>query len=192
MIQYQPEKEGDRQQQQQHITMGNTLRSPISVKRRRSEKRKGRKSPADLSGMEIMVDPHEAEYVSEAFDLPDVGMADNSQSTRTDAAVYNVRSSQNSTSKRLRSSKTSCRSSRTSCRSSRSSQRPSLSQDLMTCIIPGMDPSELLQLVEECAEEERREMELEESVMRMNEEPERRRSNGSRRRSKNGLGPRNA
>lgn len=172
--------------------MGNTLRSPIRVKRRRSEKRKGGKSPADLSGMEIMVNPHEADFLSEPFDFPGIDMTNHSHSTITDSAVYNVRSSKNSADKRLRSSKTSCRSSRTSCRSSRSSQRPSLSEDLMTCIIPGMDPSELLQLVEECAEEERREMELEESLLSINEEPERRRSNGSRRRSKNALDARDA
>ena len=130
--------------------------------------------------MEILVDPNQAECVSEAFELPDVDMTDCSHTSRTELSYHTThafgpRSSQNSNGKRRRMS------------SQRSSQRSSVADDLMACIIPGMDPSELLQLVEECAEEERREKELEESQRSHDQDRRQRRSKSSRKRVKNAL-----
>ena len=132
--------------------MGNTLRSPINIKKLRNSKK--RKPAEGLAGMEIMVDPNQVDLVSEVFDMPDVDMPEDCSHSDHAELSAGLRSSANSNGKRLRTSSRS---------SQRSSQRSSVADDLMACIIPGMDPSELLQLVEECAEEERRERELEES-----------------------------
>lgn len=132
-------------------TMGNTL-SPI--RKLRSSKRKDRAQTQDLSGLEIFCDPLQAGNVSEAFELPQVDETDYSSAdlSYSTAMLETSRTSVNKGKRRSRKS------------SRRSSGEDS--SDLLACIIPGMDPSELLQLVEECAMEEKRERDLQESRSR--------------------------
>ena len=143
-----------------------------SVNKPRSSK-KGREI-GDLSGMEITVDPCEVDLVSEMFQLPKNSEVDhnNSRSSNLDMSYHTEDAP-----KTLRNSSSS------GPRKSTSSSRRSSDADILTCIIPGMDPLEMLKLVEECAEEDNREKELEES-MRSQDQSRKSRSRRSGRRSR--------
>jgi hypothetical protein len=133
-------------------TMGNTLRTSAMKKKLQSSS-KSSKQVEDLSGMEILIDSSQADCVSEAFGFPAVDPTEFNDRSGVHLSHYHTECSENLPS-RKNSKKTES--------SSSSSGRESA--DLMACIIPGMDPAELLQLVEECAKAEQLEREMEQSM----------------------------
>ncbi|CAB9508889.1 expressed unknown protein [Seminavis robusta] len=148
--------------------MGNTLQKQASFKRRSKNKPR-----SGLSGLEIVLDQPQEPMVSEMFqegfdaDLDydyedekdhiedrDYSMQDYSSDRRVMDDSLLLRKSHNS--------RKSVRSSRTSTSSRRLSASEG-AEDLMTCMIPGMDPLEMLRLVEGCVEEDEKEREIEEA-----------------------------
>ena len=161
----------------------NSRRSSAINKRSGSKKEKPSSEAMDnLSGWEINVDTMASGFVSELFEVPPDGMDTSHSATElgdtsnhTIRPAGSMRRSDGSHNRKCGSSK-------------RSSTATAVDSDLVACIIPGMDPRELLQLVEECAHEEMREQELEGSSRRQ-DIYRKSRDRKSRKRNKNGLSP---